>query len=176
MARPQESKSSNKPAPSEKADAKPVAKTARKRGKLMIVVIALVLLVGAGGGGAWWWMSRDAGTAQAKPALAAKAPLFMNLEPFTVNLLEESGEHYLQTSIVFQVADEKAMETMKAYLPVIRSRILMLLSSKKPSDLSSPAGKAKLVEDVTIVVRESMPGTTPDRGVVQAFLGAFVVQ
>ena len=108
------------------------------------------------------------GAAQARPAPAARPPVFMNLEPFTVNLLEEGGEHYLQTSIVFQVADEKAMETMKAYLPVIRSRILMLLSSKRPSDLSSPAGKAKLVEELTQAVRESIPGTTPDRGIVQA--------
>ena len=102
--------------------------------------------------------------------------MFMNLDPFTVNLLEEEGEHYLQTSIVFQVADEKAMETMKAYLPVIRNRILLLLSSKRPSDLASPAGKAKLVEEVTGVVRESIPGTTPQRGIVQAYLGAFVIQ
>ena len=65
---------------------------------------------------------------------------------------------------------------MKSYLPVIRNRILMLLSAKRPSDLSSPAGKAKLVEELTAAVRESVPGTTPERGIVQAYLGSFVVQ
>lgn len=156
-------------------DAKAAAKPAKKRGKAMIVVVAIALLAGAGGGGAWWWMNRDAGTAQAT-APPARPPVFMNLDPFTVNLLEEDGEHYLQTSIVFQVVDEKAMETMKSYLPVIRNRILMLLSSKRPSDLASPAGKAKLVEELTSAVRESVPGTTPERGIVQAYLGSFVVQ
>ena len=151
------------------------AKPAGKRGKRMVVVLALLVLAGAGGGGAWWWLGRDAGSAQASVP-TSRPPVFMNLEPFTVNLHEEEGDHYLQTSVVFQVADEKVVETMKAYLPVIRNRILLLLSSKRPSDLATPGGKSKLVDEVTGVVRESIPGTTPQRGIVQAYLGAFVIQ
>jgi flagellar protein FliL len=152
------------------ADAKP----APKKSKLLPIVLALVVLGAAGGGGAWWWTHRDAGAV----AIAAipKPPVFLNLEPFTVNLLEENGEHYLQTSLVFQVTDDKVVETMKQYLPVIRNRVLLLLSSKKPSDLATPEGKARLVTDVTAAVRESIPGTTPERGIVQAFIGAFVIQ
>lgn len=156
-------------------DAKGAAKPAKKSRKGLIIIVAVALLAGAGGGGAWWFMGRDAGTAQAK-APPVRPPVFMNLEPFTVNLLEEDGEHYLQTSVVFQVADEKAVETMKSYLPVIRNRILLLLSGKRPSDLATPAGKAKLVDELTAAVRESVPGTTPERGIVQAYLGSFVVQ
>ena len=162
--------------------AKPEAKTAGSKGadadkpakksKLLLIVIAVLVL--GGGGGAWWWLHRDAGSAQA--SVAPKAPVFMNLEPFTVNLLEEGGEHYLQTSLVFQVADEKVVETMKQYLPVIRNRILLLLSAKKPSDIASPEGKAKLVGEVTAAVRESIPGATPERGIAQAYIGAFVIQ
>ena len=168
MARP-ETKGGDKVADKDKPEVK------KGKGKLFVVVLALVMLAGAGGGGAWWWINRDAGTAQAK-APPTRPPVFMNLEPFTVNLAEEDGEHYLQTSIVLQVSDEKVVETMKQYLPVIRNRILLLLSSKRPSDIASPAGKAKLVDEVTGAVRESIPGSTPDRGIVQAFLGAFVIQ
>ena len=146
-----------------------------KRRMGLVIVIVLVLLAGAGGGGAWWWMNRDAGAAQAS-APPSRPPVFMNLEPFTVNLLEEEGEHYLQTSVVYQVADEKVVETMKQYLPVIRNRILLLLSSKRPSDLSTAAGKAKLVDELTAAVRESIPGTTPEKGILTAYLGAFVIQ
>jgi flagellar FliL protein len=167
-------------APPPDKDAKPADKPAAKPGgkkKWLVISIVSLLVLGGGGGGAWWWLG---GAGAAKPAeaqaAAPRAPVFMNLEPFTVNLLEEDGEHYLQMSVVYQVADEKTTETMKAYLPVIRNRILLLLSSKRPSDLSTPAGKAKLVDELSAAVRESVPGTTPDRGVVQAFLGAFVVQ
>lgn len=171
MATPRDPKSNDK-AVTDK-DVVPAAKP-RKKGKVLVLALAALVLAG-GGGGAWWWMNRDAGTAQAK-APSTRPPVFLNLEPFTVNLLEEDGEHYLQTSIVFQVADDKTVETMKAYLPVIRNRILLLLSGKRPSDLAAPAGKAKLVDELTAAVRESIPGSAPDRGIVQAFLGAFVVQ
>jgi flagellar FliL protein len=173
MARTPDAKSTDKAA-SDK-DAKPAAKAKPKRGKGLFVIVALLVLAGAGGGGAWWWLGRDAGTVQASTP-TTRPPVFMNLEPFTVNLLEEGGERYLQTSIVFQVTDEKVAESMKAYLPVIRNRILLLLSGKRPSDLATPAGKAKLVEEVTGAVRESIPGTTAQRGIVQAYLGAFVIQ
>lgn len=173
MARTPDAKTPDKAA-SDK-DAKSAAKPARKGRKGLLVVVMLLVLAGGGGGGAWWWLNRNAGAAQAN-APPSRPPIFMNLEPFTVNLLGEEGERYLQTSIVFQVADEKAVEAMKAYLPVIRNRILLLLSGKRPSDLATPAGKAKLVEEVTGAVRDSIPGTTPERGIVQAYLGAFVIQ
>lgn len=173
MARAPDPKTTEKAAPDK--DAKPAAKApARKGRKGLVVFLLLLVLAGAGGGGAWWWLNRDAGAAQA--SAAPRAPVFMNLEPFTVNLLEEGGEHYLQTSLVFQVTDEKIVETMKAYLPVIRNRVLLLLSAKRPSDIASPEGKAKLVSEVTAAVRESIPGTPPDRGILQAYISAFVVQ
>ena len=56
------------------------------------------------------------------------------------------------------------------------TRILLLLSSKKPSDLATPAGKAKLVDELTAAVRESIPGAAPEKGIVTAYLGAFVIQ
>ena len=173
MARTPDTKGNDKVAADK--DAKAAAKPARKGRRTLVILMTLVVLAGAGGGGAWWWLNRDAGSAQAS-APASRPPVFMNLEPFTVNLLEEDGEHYLQTSVVYQVADEKVVETMKQYLPVIRNRILLLLSSKRPSDLSTAAGKAKLVEELTAAVRESIPGTTAERGILTAYLGAFVIQ
>ncbi|MCL4763395.1 MAG: flagellar basal body-associated FliL family protein, partial [Burkholderiales bacterium] len=126
-----------------KTEAKTTDKDAapKKRGRKWIVLAVLgVAVLGAGGGGAWWWLGRDAGTAEAAKPASARPPVFMNLEPFTVNLAEEEGEHYLQMSVIYQVADEKTVDTLKAYLPVIRNRILLLLSSKKPSDLASALG------------------------------------
>lgn len=162
-----------------KTEAKTADKTAapKKRGaKWTVILLVGVVLLGAGGGGAWWWLNRDAGTAEAAKPASTKPPVFMNLEPFTVNLAPEDGDHYLQMSVTYQVADEKTIETLKAYLPVIRNRILLLLSSKTPSELATAQGKAKLVEELTAAVRESVPGAAPERGVIQAFLGAFVIQ
>lgn len=160
-------------------DAKPAAQAGaspRRARKWIVIGASAALLLGAGGG-AWWWLSHSAGTAEAaaKPA-TPKPPVFMNLEPFTVNLADEGGEHYLQMAVTYQVADDKTAETMKTYLPVIRNRILLLLSAKKPSELASAEGKAKLADELTAAVRDSVPGTTADKGIVQAYLGAFVIQ
>lgn len=163
-----------------KAGANPSKPPRRLNWKPVLIVLAVLLLLGVGGGAGWWWWSHSpssaaANTKSAAPAGTAK-PIFMNLEPFTVNLTEEGGDHYLQMSVVYQVESEKTIESMKVYMPVIRNRILLLLSSKRPSDIATPEGKEKLVAELVDAVRQSMPGATPDHGVIGAFLGAFVVQ
>jgi len=147
----------------------------KKKSGLMLVLLLLIVLGGGGGGAAWWFLGRTPGEAEAKPA-AVKPPVFHTLDPFTVNLAEENGDHYLQLSIVYQVADEKVVDGVKMYLPVIRNRILLLLSAKRPSELATPEGKQKLVDELVTAARASIPGTTPDRGITGAFLGAFVIQ
>jgi flagellar FliL protein len=148
----------------------------KKKSKLLLIVVLLLVVFAAGGGGAaWWFLGRGAAPAEHK-AEVVKPPVFHTLDPFTVNLAEENGDHYLQLSVVYQVADEKAVDQVKTYLPVIRNRILLLLSAKRPSELNTPEGKQKLVTELVAAARESIPGTTPDHGVTGAFLGAFVIQ
>lgn len=163
-----------------KAGAKPAKPASRLNWKPVLIILAVLLLLGVVGGGGWWWWSQSPSTAAANtksgaPAVAAK-PTFMNLDPFTVNLAEEGGDHYLQMSVVYQVEGEKTIESMKVYMPVIRNRVLLLLSSKRPSDIATPDGKQKLVAELVDAVRQSIPGAPPDRGVIGAFLGAFVIQ
>jgi flagellar FliL protein len=147
----------------------------KKRSKLPLVVVALVVLLGGGGGGAWWFLGRAAAAPSEAKHEKARPPVFQNLEPFTVNLAEENGDHYLQMSVVYQVSDDKAVEALKTYLPIIRNRILLLLSAKRPSELATPEGKQKLVGELVTAARESIPGEG-DRGISGAFLGAFVIQ
>ncbi|MEO8135880.1 MAG: flagellar basal body-associated protein FliL [Betaproteobacteria bacterium] len=141
----------------------------------MIMIIAALLVLSAGGGGAWWYLHRAPQDAVPKAA-AIKPPLFHSLDAFTVNLVEEGGEHFLQLSVVLQVEDDKAVDQIKTYLPVIRSRMLLLLSAKRPSDLTNSQGKKQLVDELVGAARESLPASTPERGVRGAFLGAFVIQ
>lgn len=156
------------------ADAAAPAKK-KKKSRLLLIVVLLLLLAGGGGGAAWWFLGHSSAPTEAKAA-PVKPPLFHALDPFTVNLVEENGDHYLQVSVVYQVTDDKAIEGVKTYLPVIRSRILLLLSAKRPSELATADGKQKLVAELVAAARESIPGTTPERGISGAFLGAFVIQ
>jgi len=144
-------------------------------------VLAVVLLAAIGGGAAWFLLRPTSAAASAEDANAAvatapKPPVFLHLEPFTVNLIEENGDHYLQVGIVYQMADDKAVDMAKVHLPVLRNRLLLLLSSKRPSELASLEGKNKLVAELIGAARESIPSGSPERGVVGAYLSAFVIQ
>jgi flagellar FliL protein len=150
------------------------AQAPKKRSKLKWLLLAIVLV--AAGGAAAWYMTQPAPGGDATKAAVPKAPVFLNLEPFTVNLLEENGDHYLQVGIVYQMADEKAVDAAKVYMPVLRNRVLLLLSSKRPSELGTPDGKNKLVAELIAAARESIPSASPERGVVGAYLSAFVIQ
>ena len=147
----------------------------KKKSKLWLILLVLLVL-GAAGGGAAWWFLHAAGAHGEPKAEKARPPVFYTLEPFTVNLAEENGDHYLQMSVVYQLSDEKAVEQVKTYLPVIRNRILLLLSAKRPSEIASAEGKQKLVTELVSAARDSMPSGEGDKGIGGAYLGAFVIQ
>jgi flagellar FliL protein len=151
------------------------APPAPPRKSKLLLVLAIVLVLAAGGGGAAWWFLGHGAAAEVKQE-KRRPPVFQTLEPFTVNLAEENGEHYLQMAVVYEMTDEKAVEQLKTYLPVIRNRILMLLSAKRPSELASPEGKQKLVGELVAAARESIPAPDGPAAVAGAYLGAFVVQ
>ncbi|MEO8849042.1 MAG: flagellar basal body-associated protein FliL [Casimicrobiaceae bacterium] len=157
-----------------RAEAVAPAAPRKKRGLLLWIAVALVVL-GGGGAAAWYFLAPHAGTTEPKVA-AVKPPVYVPLEPFTVNLAEENGDHYLQVGITYQVSDDKLADTMKQYMPVLRNRILLLLSSKKPSDLASIEGKHKLVEELVASVREALPPIPPEQQLRGALLSSFVIQ
>jgi len=165
--------------PDATAAAAAAAPKKKSRKGLVFVVLAVLLLAGGGAGG-WWWYSQQEATpadkAKADEKKAAKPPVFVSLDPFTVNLQEENGEHYLQLQVVYHVSDDKVTEQLKVYMPILRNRILMLLAAKRPSELNAPDGKSKLVAELLAAARESVPGLPPGQGVQQALLGAFVIQ
>lgn len=146
-------------------------------GKTLMIVAVVLLILGAAGGGWYFFVGRNAANAEAaaKPEPPPK-PVFLALDPFTVNLVEDSGDHYLQAAIVFQVKDEHTGEGIKVYMPILRDRILRLLSSKKPSELTPLEGKQKLTEQIMAEARASLPGDTPDKGLINTYFSSFVIQ
>ena len=156
----------------------PAAAPAPKRStkKLFVFGALVLLLVLGGGGGAWYFLGAEPDP-NAKPAAApVLPPVYLQMEQFTVNLQPEVGEQYLQVAFTLQVADQAQVDQIKVYMPLVRSRLLMLLSSKKPSELSSADGKQRLQEEIVATLREPFaPGMQPT-GVTGVFFTAFVIQ
>ena len=148
---------------------------AKGKGKLLLILVAVFALLAALGGGAAWWFHQKAVSAAAKEGTedgkatkkveAGKPPVFTTLENFTVNLA--GGDHFLQLGLVLQMKDEETAEKVKTYLPQIRNRVLLLLSSKTSEELESAKGKQTLIDEVLAATREPL-GAEGDK--VQAVL------
>jgi flagellar FliL protein len=152
----------------------------KPKSRLLIIIIALVIVLAGGGAGAWYFMSQKA-AADHKPqahAAAAKAPpVFLPLDSFTVNLQPgESSEQFLQTTLTLQVSDEAQVELLKVYMPNVRSRLLLLLSGKKPADILTVEGKNKLAQEILDIFKQPLVPNGPKATVTNVLFTSFVVQ
>lgn len=136
-----------------------------KSKKMLFVIIGVVLLLVLGGGGAFLYISKqkaaaaaaeeDGGESAAAHAPAAVAhggtktpPVYLAMDNMVVNLADPGGERVAQVGITLEVVDAHASDSVKAYMPTIRSGVLMLLSQKTSEELLSAEGKQKLIEDI----------------------------
>lgn len=131
-----------------------------KKGKKMIILVAgaLLLLAIAGGAGVVILKKSAAAAAHADededaPAskVAAdplKAPTFVPLDPFIVNLADSDSDRYAQIAITLQIDDPKFAERIKLYMPAIRNAILMILAHKTSAELLERAGKEALADEI----------------------------
>lgn len=150
-----------------------------KKSKTLIIVLALVILLAGGGAGAWYFMTQKAvasANGAEKHAEEAKPPVFLPMEAFTVNLQAENGEQFLQTSFTLQVLDQAQVDMIKLYMPHVRSRILLLLSSKKPSEILTVEGKTKLAEEIINIFKQPFTPQGPTVKVSSVLFTSFVVQ
>lgn len=138
-----------KPAATKPADAA-VAPPPNSKKKLIIIVVA-VIAIAAGAG--WFFTKGKSDTPHAEEVKVAppKRPIFIALEPFTVNLQKENSEQYLQVGITLKFFEPELEEKIKASLPEVRSKILLLLATKKASELASPEGKTHLMEEIATI-------------------------
>ena len=135
---------------------------APKKGKkkLVILIAAAVAVLGLGGGGTLFYLKKKAAAeeeaeaeAEAKPSKSAKRdgktkPAFIALDQFTVNLADRDVDRYAQIQLSLELTDEKSVEMIKSYMPVIRNNILMVLSHKSSAELLEKDGKVKLARDL----------------------------
>ena len=131
----------------------------KKSKKMLIIILAAVLVIVLAGGGAAFFLlkksddhAEDGEVAAEKESAKKKkgekeaVPVYIPMEPFTVNLVPETGDQYLQVVLSLEIEDAAADAALKAVMPKIRNNITLLLSSKKASELLPKEGKEQLVE------------------------------
>lgn len=159
----------------EAEEAAPVVKKSKK--KLILMLLAVVLLAGGGAGGAWFFLGHKAPAGEQHAKVEpVKPPVFLVMEPFTVNLQSDGGEQFLQAAFTLQVGTAEQVDQLKVYMPQVRSRLLLLLSSKKAAEINTAEGKKKLNQEIIAAVRQPFtPGAKPQE-ISDVFITSFVIQ
>jgi flagellar FliL protein len=153
------------------------AKAPAKSKKLLIIIVAAVLVLAAVGGGAFFYISKQRAAAaaaedgeEAGPAKAAAhagpkvPPAYLPLDSMVVNLADPGGERVAQVGITLEVTDAHAVDTVKLFLPTIRSGVLMLISQRTAEQLLSQEGKQKLAKDILRETAKPFGGGDEDEG------------
>lgn len=157
--------------------------------KLIIILVAVLVLVLAGGGAAAFFMLKGGSDAshEEEPASKAKAkkkkakhaegpPVYVPVDAFTVNLQPEEGEQYLQLAFTLQVSELEQSEIIKNNMPKVRSRILLLLSSKKASEINTPDGKTLLSKQIMEQVNLPFEDGGDEQEVSEVLFTSFIIQ
>ena len=172
-----------------KADPKAEAATAAPGGKnkLFMMIGAAVLVLGIGGGGGWYFMhgsaedsaepaKKEHGSSSKKKKKEEHPPEYLAVEPFTVNLQPENGDQYLRVAFTLQVDGTEQAELMKTNMAKVRSRVLLLLSGKKASEINTVEGKQQLAGEILAVVKEPFAAHGDEQEVSDVLFTEFIIQ
>jgi flagellar FliL protein len=152
--------------------ASPAGEEKRGPGRILLRagmgVLVVALAVGAAAGWVKWQKAHhgaDAATTAAKPA-AAESTHLVEMDPFLVNLADESGQSYLRVSVTLAVADapgakkesegkdDPAAAVEKA---AARDSILNELAKMHSDELLMPGGQALLKQRLMAALLAAQP-------------------
>lgn len=170
----------------------PVKHSKIKRLMMWLLLVILVMIASAGAviyltwpAGANLISFKATGEEQmvARPAAtpapkATEAPIFLTLEPFTTNISDGTQSRIFHVVLTPQLSDKAALALLEKHKPIVRDRILRLLSEQNPVYIQTPEGRQQLVDSLTLALNQPYEGgNTTARPPIQSVLfTTFVIQ
>ncbi|MCW1618255.1 flagellar basal body-associated protein FliL [Campylobacter jejuni] len=152
--------------------------TKKKKGSSLVIIIVIllfVLLLSIMGVIAWLISSSSSDESEVKEApkeeakadkpksfqlLAQRGSDFANigpmypLDPFTLNLLSDSGSRYVKCTIELEQNSELLKPELDKKVPVIRDIIIRTLTAKTFEEVSTQKGKERLKDELVGKINE----------------------
>lgn len=146
--------------------------------KIILFVLIGILSVGAGIGGTWYFMKQQQEDRSDVTAKKKKKPTtFIKLESFTVNLQSDNREpRYLQVELSLKANESEAVKIIENKKPEVRNQILLLLSSKKPSEINTLEGKQKLSQEIIQAIRSKIDSEDLEDDILDVLFTSFIIQ
>jgi flagellar FliL protein len=108
--------------------------------------------------------------------VAVPAPIFVPIEAFTVTLQNADTERIMHVGLTLRVSDEQTRTRLEKYMPEVRSRILMVLSSQSPTGVQTQQGKTDMATAIKQAVNRPFSPLPDGQYVTDVLFTAFVVQ
>lgn len=168
--------------------------------KLMIIIIAVLVLIIVGGAAvAFILMNEEEPHAAPAPVVEQSAPpaqqkasssrsredsdemdtrklsdigILYPLDTFTVNLKSDAGRRYLKATISLELNGQELSMELDKKAPVIRDRIIRILTSKTLEEISSKKGKQKISEQII----DTLNAMIADGSIKGIYFTEFVIQ
>lgn len=153
--------------------------------RLLKFILMLVIVIGASVGGTMLFLSKSStslasisteAAPNVEPAAPMPAPIFAELEPFTVTLHGESRNRILYVAVTLRLADEASRKIVSDYMPEVRDRILKTLAAQSTEQVQTPEGRAGLVRALKAVLEMPFAPQPTGPRVADVLFTAFVVQ
>lgn len=145
----------------------------KKQGNKLILIIIIAVAVIAGGGGAFFFLSKSKGAkTEKKEESKLEEGVMFALDPFVVNLSDQTGNRFLKVSVQLELAGPLMMEKAKGKTPQIRDAIITLLTNKTSEALIAPEGKLQLKDEINIRANQILG----ENSVKNVYLTDFVMQ
>ncbi len=94
------------------------------------------------------------------------------LDTFTVNLKSDSGRRYLKVTMSLELEGKELSMELDNKSPVIRDRVIRILTSKSLEEISSKKGKQKVSDQIM----DTLNAMTSDGRIKGIYFTEFVVQ
>ncbi len=104
-------------------------------------------------------------------------PHYHTLEPaFVLNFEGKSPARYMQIAIALMSKQEATLAELEKHAPVIRNRILLLLSNQKYVELITPEGKKKLKLEIKETVEKVIQKKSKKLHINAVYFTSFIMQ
>lgn len=150
--------------------------------KLLWIMIILVLLSSGGAAAAIYMVMNQSNNGnsngeQAQEVVAQRqSPIFVEVEPFTVNLADDRASRLLYTGITLRVGNEESKTILEEHMPQVRSRLITVLSAMQASELTSSEGKELLSQRIINRLEVPLAENQPPLELREVLFTEFIVQ
>ncbi len=161
-------------------------KTGGKSNSLILIALVVLLLLVGGGGAAFFLLggddkatdteTSDTTEHEAEKVEVKETHYFVLGKEFVVNLEDNSKVKFMQVEIQVMAHQMEPFSLIEHHMPVIRNKVMMILSSQKYEEVNTREGKEKLRAEIKQAIQEVIHEESPETNIEAVYFTSLIMQ